>query len=86
MKNKTSYIKCFGLNNSIDIRYVVETFGNTIYYNFIDKRCILRGNQKTAYVKVNNANKRAKVYIGVNGQVKRAVVWIGVNGVPKRCI
>lgn len=78
--------KKLGKSNELTIRYVVDTVGHQTYYHWQDKKCILKGNQKTAYVKVNNANKRAKAYVCVNGQVKRAVVWIGVNGTPKRCI
>lgn len=78
--------KSFQQNNEIAIRYVIDTKENNTYYSFVDKRCILQGNQKTAYIKVNNANKRAKVFININGTIKRAVIWAGVNGTPKRCI
>lgn len=73
-------------SNELTIRYVIDTIGHQTYNNWQDKRCVLQGNQKTAYIKVNNANKRAKAYICVNEQIKRAVIWVGVNGTPKRCI
>lgn len=75
-----------GESNSITIRFVVDTICNgTTYFHWLDKTCTLTGNQKTAHVGVNNAQKRAKVFVGVNGSVKRAVIWIGNNG-RKRCI
>ncbi len=75
-----------GTNNSITLRYVIDTICNSIIYNhWTDKTLSLTGNQKTAHIGVNGVHKRAKVYLGVNGTVKKAVMWIGNNG-RKRCI
>lgn len=77
--------KRLGDNNSITIRYVIDTYGDTIYYHWVDKTLTLTGNQKTAHIGVGGGQKRARVFLGVNGSVKRAVMWIGNNG-RKRCI
>ena len=79
--------KKLGTNNSITIRYVVDTIvGNNTYFNWIDRILTIKGNQKTGHIKINNSWKRAKMYCKVNGTWKRAVLWVKENNTWKRTI
>lgn len=79
--------KKLGTENSMTIRYVVDTIqGNNIYYHWVDKTLTLTGNQKTAKVKNSGNWKRGKVWIKVSDTWKRAVVWTKVNGTWERSI
>ena len=81
-----TFYKNLGNNNSITIRYVVDTIGNSTYYNYIDKTLTLTGNQKTAKINISDTWKRGKYYINVNGTWKRGIQWVNVNGTWKRSI
>lgn len=79
--------KKLGTENSMTIRYVVDTIhGNNTYYDWVDKTLTLTGNQKTAKVKNSNEWKRGKVWIKISDTWKRAVVWTKVNGTWERSI
>lgn len=73
-------------NNSITIRYVVDTKANSTYSNWVDRTFTLKGNQKTIKNKINGSWKRAKLWIKVNGAWKRAVIWIKINETWRRGI
>lgn len=78
--------KCLGNNNSLTIRYVVDTKGNNTYYDWVDRTLTLKGNQKTIKNKQNSSWKRAKLWIKVAGTWKRAVIWLKVNNTWRRGI
>lgn len=78
--------KKMGGSNSITIRYVVDTHGDTVYCHYVDRTCTLTGNQKTGHVNVSGQWKRTKRFVNVNGQWKRSVRWVNVNGIWRRCI
>jgi hypothetical protein len=78
--------KCLGNNNSMTIRYVVDTVGTNTYYDWVDKTLTLTGNQKTIKNKANSSWKRAKLWIKVAGTWKRAVIWLKVNNTWRRGI
>lgn len=81
-----NFYKKLGNNNSITIRYVIDTKGNSTYYNWVDKTLTLKGNQKTIKNKISGSWKRAKLWIKVNGAWKRAVIWVKINGTWRRGI
>lgn len=81
-----AFYKKLGNNNSMTIRYVVDTKGNNTYNNWVDKTLTLTGNQKTIRKKVAGSWKRGKIWIKVNGIWRRGVVWIKSNGVWRRSI
>ena len=78
--------KCLGDNNSMTIRYVVDTVGNNTYYDWVDKTLTLTGNQKTIQEKENSTWKRAKLWLKVAGTWKRAVIWSKINNTWRRGI
>lgn len=78
--------KKMGNNNSIGIRYVVDTKGSTKYYHYVDKTLTLKGNQKTIKRNISGSWKRGKVWINVGGTWKRAVIWVKINGTWRRSI
>lgn len=79
----TLYSK-LGNNNSMNIRYVVETIGNNVYTDFKDNILTLTGNMKTARIGTLGETKRAKVFFNDNGTIRRAVGWMKINGEIKR--
>lgn len=82
-----NFYKKLGNNNSITIRYVIDTFGaNTYYCSWVDRTLTLRGNQKTIKRNVSGTWKRGKVWINVSGTWKRAVIWVKINGTWRRSI
>lgn len=81
-----AFYKKLGNNNSITIRYVVDTVGSTTYYNYVDRTLTLKGNQKTIRNKINGSWKRGKLWIKVGGTWKRAVIWVKINGTWRRSI
>lgn len=74
--------KLYGNNSTLTVTFVVSGGG---YTNSKTCTLTLKGNQKTAFIRINNSNKRAKTFICVNGRIKRAVVWVCQNGKIKRC-
>ena len=80
------FYKKLGTNNSMTIRYVVDTKGNNTYYDWVDRTLTLTGNQKTIKNKANSSWKRAKLWIKVAGTWKRAVIWLKVNNTWRRGI
>lgn len=79
--------KKLGNNNSLTIRYVIDTIANGVtYYNYVDRTLTLTGNQKTMRENINGIWKRGKLWVNVNGNWKRAVIWKNVNGTWKRGI
>lgn len=78
--------KKLGTNNSTTIRFVVDTHGDSVYYDWKDVTCTLTGNQKTGHLKLNNDWKRVKHYRKINNEWKHCVRWININGTWKRCI
>lgn len=78
--------KKLGTNNSITIRYVIDTKGGSTYYNWVDKTLTLKGNQKTIKRNVSGSWKRGKTWINVSGTWKRAVIWVKINGTWRRSI
>lgn len=81
-----AFYKKLGSNNSVSVRYVVDTIGSKTYYNYCNKTLTLKGNQKTIKRNINGSWKRGKVWINVSGTWKRAVVWIKINGTWRRSI
>lgn len=78
--------KKLGNSNSMKIRYLVETIGDSTYTNYVNKTLTLTGNMKTIKLGKNGEVKRAKVFVEVDSETKRAVAWVCVNGEIKRCI
>lgn len=79
--------KKLGNNNSIRVRFVVDTLGDYgTYANWADRTLTLKGNQKTIREKISGSWKRGKVWLKVNNSWKRGVVWQNVNGTWKRSI
>lgn len=78
--------KKMGTGNTVTVRFVIDTHGNSVYYDWADRTCTLTGNQKTGHMKIDNDWKRIKHYIRINNEWKRCVRWIKVNGEWKRCI
>lgn len=78
--------KKLGNSNSITIRYVIDTKGNSTYYSWVDKTLTLKGNQKTIKRNISGSWKRGKVWIKVSGTWRRAVIWIKINGTWRRSI
>ena len=81
-----AFYKKLGNNNSMTIRYVVDTIGNNTYYDYVDKILTLTGNQKSIKIKENNSWKRGKLWLKVGDIWKQAVIWLKVNGTWKRGI
>jgi hypothetical protein len=81
-----AFYKKLGNNNSITIRYVVDTVGTSAYHNYVDRTLTLKGNQKTIKNKINGSWKRGKLWIKVGGTWKRAVIWVKINGTWRRSI
>lgn len=81
-----AFYKKLGNNNSITIRYVVDTKGNNTYYNWVDRTLTLKGNMKTMRTKVNSDWRRGKLWTNVNGTWRRGVIWTNVNGTWRRGI
>lgn len=81
-----AFYKKLGNNNSITIRYVIDTKGGSTYYNWVDKTLTLKGNQKTIKRNISGSWKRGKVWINVSGTWKRAVIWVKINGTWRRSI
>lgn len=81
-----NFYKKLGNNNSMTIRYVVDTIGNSTYNSYVDKTLTLTGNQKTIRTKVSGSWHRGKIWIKVNGSWKKAVVWTKINGTWRRAI
>ncbi len=82
----TALYKKLGNNNSMSIRYLVETIGNNTYTNYVDKTLSLTGNIKTIYLKKNNNWKRSLLWIKINGVWKKGIVWYKLNNTWKRCM
>jgi len=81
-----AFYKKLGNNNSITIRYVVDTEGNSTYHSWVDKTLTLKGNMKTMRTKVNSDWRRGKLWTNVNGTWRRGVIWTNVNGTWRRGI
>lgn len=73
-------------NNSMTIRYVVDTKGNNTYSHWADRTLTLRGNQKTIKVNINGSWKRGKIWIKKDSSWKRGVMWIKIKGEWRRAI
>lgn len=76
--------KLYGNSNSLIAAFTVTTANK--YTNSKTCKIILKGNQKTSFLKINDSIKRAQIFVCVNGQIKRAVLWICQNGKIKRCV
>lgn len=81
-----AFYKKLGNNNSMTIRYVVDTKGNSTYFNYVDRTLTLKGNQKTIRENANGTWRRGKIWVNVNGTWRRGVVWENVNGTWRRGI
>lgn len=78
--------KKLGNSSSITIRYVVDTQGNSTYYNYIDKTLTLKGNKKTIRNKVSGTWRRGCIWIKISGTWRRGVIWTKVSGTWRRGI
>lgn len=76
--------KLYGKNDFLEISFILKT--NNKHTETKTCRILLKGNQKSIYVKTNNSWKRGKIYIKQNNQWKKAVIWIKNNGIWKRTI
>lgn len=74
-----------GNNNSIGIKYTVNTFGDSTYSNYKDTICTLTGNIKTVWEKISSLWKRGKIWIKISGTWRRGVIWVNKSGTWKRC-
>ena len=70
--------------NNKDILVANFNLSGAGYENIKLCNIILKGNQKTAKLKVDENIKRGKIYINSNGTWKKAVIWIKDNETWKR--
>lgn len=78
--------KKLGNNNSMTIRYVVDTVGNNTWFDWVDRTLVLTGNKKTIKTKISGNWRRGNIWVKANGTWRRAVIWQKINGTWRRGI
>lgn len=72
--------KKLGRKNSIVLKIITETLGNTTYTNFKNQNAILTGKMKTLNYSPDGINiYKAQIWIKKNGKIRRGVVWVNGN-------